>query len=230
MEWKELHKKVINDFLLEINKYTENYVLKGGTALMMCYNLDRFSEDIDFDSKDHNTIKKFINNYSLKNGYSYRIAKNTDTVQRFMLDYGNNQKPLKIEISFRNKNISENNYHLVNGIKVYNIETISLMKSIAYNGRDKIRDLYDITFICNNYWNELSDTIKDVIRNNLEYKGIEQFDYLINTQKDELIDNNKLAADFLEMYDKLELLIDKDYLKDSSLEIQNIFTKKSKRR
>jgi len=26
------------------------YVLKGGTALMFGYNLDRFSEDLDFDS------------------------------------------------------------------------------------------------------------------------------------------------------------------------------------
>ena len=94
----------------------------------------------------------------------------------------------------------------INGILVYNINEICLMKASAYSGRDKIRDLYDICFICNNYWNELSEDVKSFIRIAVEYKGLEQFEYIIKDQKDELIDNKKLEDDFLKMYDKLGIL------------------------
>lgn len=46
------------------------------------------------------------------------------------------------------------------------------------------------------------------MRNAIEFKGIEQFDYIIKTQPDELIDASKLAEDFLSMYDRLGLLYD----------------------
>lgn len=221
--WRELHGKVITAFLRGLNKLTKSYILKGGTALMTCYKLDRFSEDIDLDGTRHNQIGKFVEGFCKANGFSYRIAKNTDTVQRFMLNYGNEAKPLKIEVSYRNKNISADKYNDINGIMVYKIDAICLMKANAYSSRDKIRDLYDITFICNNYWEQLSETVKDVVKTSFEFKGIEQFDYLINTQKDELIDNSKLADDFLHLYDKLGLLIDKEELSNSSMEFHTNF-------
>lgn len=46
----------------------------------MCYNLDRFSEDIDLDSTNKN-IKKYIDNFCKKNNFQYNIAKDTDTVK-----------------------------------------------------------------------------------------------------------------------------------------------------
>lgn len=216
-DWRKQHGEIISDFLHVLNEKTNTYILKGGTALMMCYNLDRFSEDIDLDSTGGKNIKKIIESYCINNGYTYRIAKDTDTVQRFMLSYGNEQKPLKIEISYRNKNIKPSSYTTINNIKVYTIENLCLMKSTAYNARDKIRDLYDITYICNNYWDELSDNVKDVVTMNIEYKGLEQFDYLISTQKDELIDNDKLSNDFLELYDRLGLMIDSEELENSTI-------------
>ena len=84
------------------------------------------------------------------------------------------------------------------------------MKANAYIGRDKIRDLYDLSFICNRYWDTLPAALKTVIRNAVEYKGIEQFDYIIREQQDDLIDKDKLADDFLSMYDKLGLLYDEN--------------------
>lgn len=80
------------------------------------------------------------------------------------------------------------------------------MKANAYSGRDKIRDLYDICFICNHYWENLSEDVKSLIRVAVEYKGIEQFEYIVRDQKDELIDNKKLIDDFLKTYEKLGLL------------------------
>ena len=143
-------------------------------------------------------------------GYTFRIAKDTDTVKRYMVDYGGkkdgNEKKLKIEISYRRKTINENEKTVINGIHVYTIEAISIMKANAYSSRDKIRDLYDVSFIVNHYWDSLSEAAQSLIKSCIEYKGIEQFDYLVNQYDDDLIDVDKLAEDFLSMYDKLDLL------------------------
>jgi hypothetical protein len=125
-----------------------------------------------------------------------------------MINYGNDEKPLKIEVSYRKKIIEPSEYTRIKGITVYNIDDICRMKMNAYISRDKIRDLYDLSFICNNYWERLSNSTIKSLRDCVSFKGLEQFDYLIKTQSDELINNDKLAEDFLEMYDKLGLLVD----------------------
>ena len=51
----------------------------------------------------------------------------------------------------------------------------------------------------------------DNIRNALSYKGIEQFDYLVKTQPDELIDAEALAHSFLSAFDKLGLLYENTF-------------------
>lgn len=59
-DWRTEHKKVIETVLSIFNKNTDKYILKGGTALMQCYGLDRFSEDIDMDSIDTDSEKYII--------------------------------------------------------------------------------------------------------------------------------------------------------------------------
>ncbi len=205
-DWRDKHYKVIQDFLLFLNSKTEEYILKGGTSLLACYNLDRFSEDIDLDGKSNRNIKKIVDDFCKLNNYTYRVAKDTDLVKRFMINYQNVEKPLKVEVSYRRKDIKDSEITKINNVSVYTINEICLMKASAYSGRDKIRDLYDICFICNNYWDKLSEDVKSFIRVAVEYKGIEQFEYIIRDQKDELIDNVKLENDFLSMYDKLGIL------------------------
>lgn len=207
-DWRIKHGEVIKDFLNYLNQRSGNYILKGGTSLMMCYGLDRFSEDIDLDGTDKQKIKNIVADFCKDYGYTYRIAKDTDTVKRFMINYDSNTerpKPLKVEISYRTRNINRENVTIKNGIAVYNINSIARMKSSAYTGRDKIRDLFDISFICNKYFDELSETIKDVLRDSLGQKGIEQYDMVVNEQSDELIDNDLLAESFLNAWEKLGL-------------------------
>ena len=79
--WQEKHKKVIEDILIAINKKSNNYILKGGTALMECYNLTRFSEYIDLDSVDRNTIFDFIDTFANEKHFTYRISKKTDILR-----------------------------------------------------------------------------------------------------------------------------------------------------
>ena len=208
-DWRKQHGQAIAAFVKYLNAKGENFILKGGTALALCYRLDRFSEDIDLDGRVKG-LTALVDSFCAESGYTYRVAKDTATVERCFINYGNDRRPLKIEASYRRIEIPAEETDTVNGIKVYKIEPLCVMKVNAYAGRDKIRDLYDLTFICNNYFDRLSRQTVALLRGAVEHKGIGQFDYIIKNQPDALIDSDKLAGDFLEMYDKLGLLLDEN--------------------
>ena len=207
--WRIEHKHIINMFLEFLNNETDQYILKGGTALMKCYGLNRFSEDIDLDGKEKNIIP-LIDEFCVKNGFSYRIGKNTDTVKRCFINYGNVGHKLKVEASFRRKDFSDVEIHKINGIVVYSINELCLQKASAYSQRDKIRDLFDLTFIANNFSEQLNPFVRSSLRSALEYKGLQQFDYVVKDQPDELIDIDVLAENFLKAFDNLGILSDKE--------------------
>ena len=206
-DWREQHGEVIAAFIRYLNEKTDNFILKGGTGLYLCYHLDRFSEDVDLDGREKG-LTALVKGFCEENGYSYRIAKDTAMVERCLVNYGNAGKPLKIEASYRRREIPVEETKVINGIRVYDIDSLCVLKTNAYSGRDKIRDVYDVTFICNNYYDTLSPQTVALLRGAVEYKGIEHFDYVVRNQPDELIDSDKLAADFLKMYDRLGLLLD----------------------
>lgn len=205
MDWRIQHGKVIEEFLQYLNQRTDHYILKGGTALAQCYRLNRFSEDIDLDGHGK-MFMDICHEFAQQFGYECRDAKDTDTVKRCMIHYGG-IKPLKIEMSARRKSIPAEEVTKINGISVYTINTLALLKASAYQQRDKIRDLFDVTFIINNYYESLSTNTQFVLQNALEYKGLEHFDYITNNQQDELIDVNVLAEQFLAAYEAVGLLI-----------------------
>ena len=94
---------------------------------------------------------------------------------------------------------------------MYNIESILQMKLAAYQGRDKLRDLFDIVFIFNNYFNDLSEATLAVAREAFTYKGLEQYEFLIKDQQDEFINNDDLMEHFLIVWDKLGLTKQPEY-------------------
>jgi hypothetical protein len=66
-----------------------------------------------------------------------------------------------------------------------------------------------------------------MIQHGFERKGLEQFDYLIQSQKDELIDNDKLANDLLDVFEKLDIIVDEttnesDKRKQTNRELENL--------
>lgn len=194
----------MHNFINYLNAHSHGFVLKDSTALMFCYGLTRFSEDIDLDvtnKKDDITI--YINNFCKAYNYKYRTAKDTDTVKRFFIHYENNadkdDKPLKIEVSYR-KLVAQNEYKLVNGILVYSIENLCAQKLSAYYSRDRLRDLYDVVFIFKNYISVLPEGFTLMFKSALAFKGLGYFDYIIKTQHDDLVDNNELANNFLDVY------------------------------
>lgn len=199
-------KNCMYDFLQYLNKYTHNYILKDGTALMFHYGLNRFSEDIDLDSTDQHTIKNIVEQYCKKNNFQFSHKKNTATTSRFMLSFDNECPPLKIEVSFRNSNIFPSSYKISDGVAVYNIESLASFKILAFAQRDRLRDLFDCAYIINNYYDQLSFPVINSYIESFNRKGIEHFDYIVSQQNDPLIDENVLAESFLSAWDKLGLL------------------------
>lgn len=198
------HREVEEQFLSYLGGKT-SLVLKGGTALMLCYGLNRFSEDLDFDASHQGlSTLKTIQQFCKTRGYEYIEKKNTPLVQRVMIHYGGDQ-PLKIETSFRRKTIPNTETTIINNIRVYRMDYLASMKINAYLARDRIRDLFDVSFIVNNYWQELSPAVQSTIRFALAEKGLEQFDVVIAQQKDALIDPDKLESEFLQAIEKAEL-------------------------
>lgn len=212
-EEQKKHLSVINNFLdyLYDNQPFDVYILKGGTSLLRCYNLDRFSEDIDLDCKRSSSIFfKIVENFCKKYNYEFRIAKDTDTTKRCFVHYPDEYHPLKIEASYRSVDINEESYTDINKTIVYKIDELFMQKLNAYNSRDKLRDLYDVVFIYNNYKDKLDSSLLQMAKYSLSYKGLEQVEYLLASEQDPLIDSNVLINDFLHMYNDLGLLISTD--------------------
>lgn len=161
--------KTNNVMLTERDKYHEKLmlnilknlsdtplVLKGGTALYLGYGLNRFSEDLDFDSsKKLNLLNK------IKSSAPYgiiiddiNVKKDTDTVSRYIVNYHvsntNIDDSLKIEISYRTLAPAEQ-ITIKDGIRFSSVERIIDNKlHAAYDGdntRTKGRYLFDLHFL-----------------------------------------------------------------------------------
>jgi predicted nucleotidyltransferase component of viral defense system len=131
-------------------------VLKGGTALMLGYGLNRFSEDLDFDNTKALNLDKKIRDAAAKSGIqieSIKLKKDTETTKRYIVSYESELGAgrLKIETSLRAKDIAENQTTTINGIKTYKVENIVAQKLDALEGRSKVRDLYDINFLADKF-------------------------------------------------------------------------------
>jgi predicted nucleotidyltransferase component of viral defense system len=205
-EEQQIYMKLVKNFLQFLNNCSDAFVFKGGTALILCYGLDRFSEDVDLDtlSQDKVSLQNILEQYCSNKGFHYRIAKQTATTERYILHYDSNQT-LRIEVSHR-KFATRENIKQIDGIQVYDIDTLCILKKGAYDNRMRLRDLYDLVFICNNYWNELSPAVKTAVVESLSRDALERFDYLIKQEHDDYIDNNKLATELLLLLDRLGLL------------------------
>lgn len=115
---------------------------------------------------------------------------------------------LKVEVSYRKNTLADQSVRKIKGIVVYDINQMAMLKCNAYLGRDRIRDLYDLCFIFNNFEADLSLAVKNQLTEAFGTKGIEQIEYLLETQPDELIDKNRLFDDFFEINEKLGLITD----------------------
>lgn len=129
---------------------------KGGTALMFFYDLPRFSVDLDFNLLDPSKEKKVyekVRNILLKYGKIHDEALKFYGLV-FVLDYGQNERKLKVEVSNR---LYDNHYEIKNllGIemKVLVKPDMFAHKLCALLDRTEItgRDIFDCWFFLNSH-------------------------------------------------------------------------------
>ena len=215
-----------------LRSLSDNFVLKGGTALSLYYGLNRYSEDIDLDSKSNNMdIAKMLKSNRDFRDCNITIKKNTDTVFRVMLDYCGQSHlgnyPLKIEVSNRNKIFLQQGaltYTNIYGVNVYNISELIDMKIAAFNGRDKVRDLYDLNFLLNKYPENFDHKQLWQINERIAYCGADELNILLadEVKKYKLVSNENI--DLNNFTQNFQARI-QDTLNDKRIEKQKEFSK-----
>lgn len=205
---RPIHSKLepSKQLLQYVNLESNNYILKGRSALILCYSLDSYSEIIDLDGTDLNEFMSIIEAFCNLNKYKFSTVKDNSSEQRYMLFCPEDQNPLEIVISQQESYEGTANFTCIDGIRVYSIDRIARTKSYIFAQHEKIIDLYDILFICSNYFDKLTSEGKEAIGDTLKYKGWDQLDYLIRVNEYSQIDKEKLLYMFGEASDKLGLL------------------------
>ena len=213
---ERLHCQVMQACLNAIQK-DKPLILKGGTALMLGYGLERFSEDLDFDIADTYTGKGTIKLDSvLKNALPYGVElqelvlrKDTPSVTRYILRYQQNciSDKLKIEVSYRtpvksSDIVHKNGNQFLSVAKIADFKINTVLNSDT-DARTKARDLFDTVFIVKNYAN----TVNPEYLNQLKQLDINELvsRYEQSFIEDKIMQRHKISADevILSLYESL---------------------------
>ena len=178
------HQEVMTELCHSFNRKGMPMVLKGGTALKLCYGLDRFSEDLGFDCAKSLNLESSIQAVFVQLGKTKQhlrnpdisVTKDTQTVKRYRIIYADDIN-LKLETSLRGTPNDEDLMEL-NGILTYKIEKLIQKKLRALNSRTAARDLHDVIYLYNNFYgsfgkNEL-DEIETHLWSGIQYLGVLQ--------------------------------------------------------
>ena len=189
------HIRILNELCDCIfERSSQKLVLKGGTALMRSYGLNRYSEDIDLDgvsspTTDKREIFRIVQSFAEKHGFSSYIKKDTETVKRVMLSYDDKCDPIKVEVSYRPISIDDSQ---IDGDS-YSVSEICIMKCASSSQREKLRDMFDRAFICINYFDELTPQAKRELYDAFKYRGLAEVEASVQKlidagEPDKLID------------------------------------------
>ena len=152
------HLEVMTEICHSFNRKRLPMVLKGGTALKLCYGLDRYSEDLDFDCAKSLNLDSSIQAVFAQLGKTKQhlrnpdvsVTKDTQTVKRYRIIYADDIN-LKLETSLRGTPNDDDLIQL-NGILTYKIEKLIQQKLRALNGRTAARDLHDVIYLYENFF------------------------------------------------------------------------------
>ncbi|MDA3912427.1 MAG: nucleotidyl transferase AbiEii/AbiGii toxin family protein [Bacteroidales bacterium] len=161
---------------------SKNLGFKGGTALMFFYDLPRFSVDLDFNLLD---ITKSVSVYNKLRQLCHKHGKIHDEAKKFygdilVLDYGQHERKLKIEVSHRQ---FEDKYEIKNllgiHVKVMTKSDMFSHKLCALTDRASItnRDIFDIWFLMS----QQTPINEKIIQNRMNQNLTEYLDTCIQT-------------------------------------------------
>jgi len=183
--------------------FLRNMIFGGGTMLRLCYNLKRYSVDLDFWTYRVDKIDQFfiyLKN-SLKMEYDLTDAQNKYYTLLFEIKKAPYLRKLKIEIRKENK---ESDFQETIAYSLYSNQQV-LLKSFtlgqmmknkigALLDRKEIRDVFDIEFLTRKDVN-LSENYEELKKIREIIKGFEKRDYYVTL-------GSLLADDIREYYKK----------------------------
>lgn len=188
----EVHERLMRAVLKGIGDTP--LVLKGGTALLLAYGLDRFSEDLDFDAPHKLNLESRIRR-SVPHGItldSIDAVKDTPTVTRYRVRYDSEHGPraLKLEISYRTPAL-ESDTRTIQGFRVAALPRIIDQKLLAaHDGRDtrsKVRDLYDLEYAARRWPAAFNEDLATRLRAYAQDPGWLESRYKADYEQDDLI-------------------------------------------
>lgn len=157
----------IKDILLhiiEISEIGRDLIFKWGTSLMLFHKLDRFSEDLDFNYFNSDTIIK-IDNILKELWYKY-ILKKTQFLSKFIIEYieWNNKHHCIIDLvkyDYQVKTKYDLKIFWWKPIKILTMEQNFAHKLCAFYERKKWRDVVDINFYISKWIFPDEDILKE---------------------------------------------------------------------
>lgn len=188
----EAHERLMRSILKGISDTP--LVLKGGTALLLAYDLSRFSEDLDFDAPHKLNLESRIQR-SMPMGITLdevTTLKDTGTVTRYRAKYHTEHGPrsLKLEVSYRTPT-PDSEVRSVHGIRVAALPRIIDQKlKAAHDGHDpraKVRDLYDLDFAARRWPAAFTGDLASRLLAFAEDPGVLESRYQADYDEDDLI-------------------------------------------
>ena len=209
-EQQKDHELVMKTICVRFHANNLPMVLKGGTALNLCYGLDRFTEDLDFDSVKPLNLEHAIREVFSQLGKGQpkfrnpeiNLTKKTDTVRRYRITYANDVN-LKIETSLRG---TPNDADLaeIKGILTYKISVLIKQKLSALQGRTTARDLHDVICLYEKYYNDFSDEAKASMQDIYDTQSaiLDRFNPAYD--EDAILGTSDLLSDLMKLIDLVE--------------------------
>lgn len=204
------HLKVMTEICHSFNRKGMPMVLKGGTALKLCYGLDRFSEDLDFDCAKSLNLESSIaavfaqlgkTQANLRNP-EISVTKDTQTVKRYRIIYAGDIN-LKLETSLRGTPKDEDLIEL-NGILTYKIEKLIQQKLRALNGRTAARDLHDVIYLYEHFFDSFEESDLDEIEALYRNQSAVIDEYNSAYSEDTILSTSDLLDDLAKLIDIYE--------------------------
>lgn len=228
--FKEIMHYEILESLFNIGDIQKTLVFQGGTALRLCYNNDRYSEDLDFVINKEQTFdkdfmlyfkamfeEKIIQKYNLEVEIT-EPKKDDFIVQRWSAKVylPSNHKKSKINIEIANVSSHSNHFQAINNnyqelmnkrifVQVETLEEILADKILALAQRPyiKYRDLWDIEWLKNKNIQTNYDLVV------LKIQDYKSENFIENLKKREIeLDNPQLEHDFL---NEMSRFLDENY-------------------
>ncbi len=202
---KTKHKTHLINILLEIykNDFLANlFGFKGGTALLLFYNLPRLSVDLDFDltiEPKKEIIKQITQTltdiFTFKN-YTIKDYKKKRQTLFWNLSYGKGLAHIKVEISTRHNPFNRYEWRNLYGtqIKVLKIEDMIAHKLVAIIDRPTLasRDLFDAHYLLQTQY--ASGINYKIIKYRTKQYPYQFYASLIKTIKNQVTPRNVLAG------------------------------------